>query len=145
MQKIFTLAAISIICTSCGASPEDQREISDFGDTENTTSEVATIVQQISYGNNDCWITNWDDYWIDPNNPGSGDHVVAWFHCSDAFATGYWTVTTDLPWTGYERNWMVWDLGSANYQVFIDGWYYWPLVSWGGFEPWEAIYTTHLS
>lgn len=88
-----------------------------------------------------CWIVNYDEYWTDPKNPASGDHAVVWFQCNKTNTNPI--VTTDWPWSGYRRNWMVWDKGTNHPMVFVNGSYYWPLRTIG-WEPWEIFYTVHL-
>jgi hypothetical protein len=113
------------------------------GEDNDAPQEIAAS-SPLSWGGNTCWRTGWDDYWIDPSNPASGDHVVVWFRCADNFALNYWTVTTDIPWSGYVRNWMVWPIGGRDYQVFVDGNYYWPMVGWLGYQPWEVLNNVKL-
>ncbi|MFH1192095.1 MAG: hypothetical protein V1655_01340 [bacterium] len=89
----------------------------------------------------DCWIVDYDEYWIDRNNPASGDHAVVWFKCNKTNKNPI--VTTDWPWSGYKRNWMVWDKNTNHPMVFVNGSYYWPLKTIG-WKEWEIFYTVHL-
>lgn len=95
-------------------------DIDDTGANSNGTAKEA-----ISYGNNDCWYASaYDEYWVDPNNPGSGEHVVIWYHCDDNFATPIMTyATVDVE--GIESGWMVWQSGDKTYMVFANGTYWW--------------------
>lgn len=139
MKRIFFLIAILGICISCSVSQGDDYDLSDDVSVEQG-AEFGTVSQELGKY---CWITSWNSHWVDPNNPGSGEHVVAWFYCNDPIPTGTWQVTTDIMWNA--SNWLVWEGGGNTYQVFIEGWYYWPLVWFTGFTQEEAIYTVHLS
>lgn len=139
MKKALVLFALSSICFSCNESPGTDEELGGNNSTKEN-AEIATTSQALG---KTCWITSWNSQWTDPNNPGSGKHVVAWFYCTSTIPTGTWEVTTDIMYDA--SDWMVWSNGGNNYQVFIDGWYYWPLVWFTGFTQEEAIYTVHLS
>lgn len=93
----------------------------------------------------DCYITTYDVDWIDPNNPSSGEHVVAWFSCNEENDVPIVT-SMPYPWifSGDIRNWMVWDGGNNIYQVFIHGGYYikYHLLGW---EDYEIIYSVGLN
>jgi hypothetical protein len=109
------VAVFSILAYGCGG------EI----DTGLVPDEsIGTQTSAISYGNNDCWFTGYyDEDWVDPANPDSGEHVVGWYQCSDYFASPisfYATIEAE----GNVKNWMIWQSGSSTYMVFVDGWYY---------------------
>lgn len=98
----------------------------DIGDD---TDDITVSEQGLVYTGNYCWFSgSYNDHWVDPNNPGSGEHVVGWYDCYDEFYTygnnqGYWQVLDDQD---NVTGWMVWPNGNKRYQVFVDGWYYWP-------------------
>lgn len=90
----------------------------------------------------DCWVTGYQEDWIHQENPSSGKHAVIWFKCNKVNSNPI--VTTDLVWK-QKRNWMVWsDNNNKNYQVFVNGWYYYYLRWIQRWRPDEIFYTVHL-
>jgi hypothetical protein len=110
------LAVASALLIGCGSSP---KEIGEYSQTE----------QPISYGDNDCWWTGVvNENWVDPSNTGSGEHVVAYYYCSDVFATPISVYAkVRVEWDD-DSGWMVWqyDDSPPTYMVFVNGWWYWP-------------------
>jgi hypothetical protein len=114
-STILILALIATITTSYSCIPLTE---------DDSVSNTDEAEQPISYGGNTCWFSGlYDEDWVDPNNPASGEHVVGWYACSDFFATPLSTYATVAA-EGAIQNWMVWQTGSHYYQVFVSGWYY---------------------
>lgn len=55
--------------------------------------------------------------------------MVFWFHCDDEFATPL-SVYLTIEAGGVDYDWMVWHTGYRTYQVFVDGYWYWPQRWW---------------
>jgi hypothetical protein len=119
MTKIIVLSllitTLSFFLFGCGVESNPNSE---------TDTNIESQSMAISYGNNDCWFTGlYDETWVDPENPSSGEHVVGWYQCSDYFASPI-SVYATIEAEGNEKNWMIWQSGSSTYMVFVDGWYY---------------------
>lgn len=68
-----------------------------------------------------------DEHWRDPNNPGSGEHVVMYFYLPGRYQHNF----TRL-WQGYWRDWLDrWMIrrnvgsGYEEIRLFADGWFWW--------------------
>lgn len=79
------------------------------------------------YSTRPAWV---NEHWRDPNNPGSGEHVVMFFIVSDS--RNPWSATR--LWRGYRRDWldrwMLWQrpygAGLQAIMLFADGsWWWW--------------------
>lgn len=86
-------------------------------------------------------VTSWrvrpygvNEFWVDPNNPGSGKHVVMFFRIS----TNMCRYPAGRLWQSYERDWLNgWQLwvrypsaNTAEYMLFASGGWWWGHRLW---------------
>lgn len=93
--------------------------------------------EAISYGNNSCYLVYYNEHWVDPANPGSGEHVIGDYQCADYFATPISTYATVTYNGSVISGWMIWNVSTPNlpkYRVFADGTWYWLHLSAYFFE-----------
>lgn len=136
VSRIFWLIlAISLVL--CGCAIEDETDSSD------TDEEVSTITEPISYL---CSSQGYNENWVDPKNPGSGKHVVKYFYCGQLYTFPHAVTTWGYKWpmSGNPSGWMVWQTSPSTFQVFIDGYYYWP-HRWAGNSAATVMNTVHLT
>lgn len=82
------LGLAALLCFGCSSDFSDdlttdgldgQEEIdgnSNVPDSESEPSELGVMSEAISYGNNSCYLVYYNEHWVDPANPGSGEHVI---------------------------------------------------------------------
>lgn len=113
VMLVLTLVTLSALALGCEEEGGNKKE-----------TVIESEESAISYGNNDCWFTNYyDEDWVDPANPESGEHVVGWYQCSDYFASPI-SVYATIEAEGDVKDWMIWQSGSSTYMIFVDGYYY---------------------
>lgn len=97
-------------------------------------STTAESPETISPGCNNHGISTrplaYNEHWVDPANPASGEHVVLFFRVPDSISPN----CLIRKWQGYERDWldryMLWaqpiGAGDQRIMLFIYGWWWWP-------------------
>lgn len=134
-RKIFSALAALFLLLFVGACAIEDADVASAEDEE----EVGVVASPLSYL---CSSQGYNENWVDPKNPGSGKHVVKYFYCGQLYTFPH--ATADWNYFGNATKWMVWQTSPTTFQVFIDGYYYWP-YRWAGNSAAAVMNTVHLT